>query len=349
MDPVVILLVAIAAVATASLIAFWVMTRDQPPGFARRRVRARRPGGFDDATEVVEPPAFLSVDEVAYRIGVLDAPAPAPFIEATASVADAVGVAAAARAAAAGHAKARASAGRAVVSTSVVAEGSGSGRGDVVRPAAPMATRERLVRDAGIALIVLTVVGLVAFFVLPHGPTVRPSGSANSVVRAGGSPRPSSAQTSPSATDQTGIAAFTVTPEPSTAEVTAARVGATAKPAVRFQDTSTAVHYGGPWTTSSNAGALGGSHRYTSAAGASVTFTRSMRDISWMATRTRTSGTAQVWIDGSLAATVNLRAGSTLYRQSVFHRDFGAVGTHTIEIRSLGGGRVYFDAFAILQ
>ena len=83
--------------------------------------------------------------------------------------------------------------------------------------------------------------------------------------------------------------------------------------------------------------------------GASVTFTRSMRDISWMATRTRTSGTAQVWIDGSLAATVNLRAGSTLYRQSVFHRDFGAVGTHTIEIRSLGGGRVYFDAFAILQ
>ena len=42
--------------------------------------------------------------------------------------------------------------------------------------------------------------------------------------------------------------------------------GPTFKP-VRYQNTSSAVHYVGPWTTSSNASALGGSHRYTSTSG----------------------------------------------------------------------------------
>ncbi len=118
--------------------------------------------------------------------------------------------------------------------------------------------------------------------------------------------------------------------------------------AARLQNTSSSAHYLGPWTTSSSASALGGSHRYTSTVGASVSFTGSMRNIAWMATKTTSSGSAQVWIDGSLAATINLRATKTLYKQLVYHRDFGALGTHTIEIRSLGGGRVYFDAFAVL-
>jgi hypothetical protein len=50
-----------------------------------------------------------------------------------------------------------------------------------------------------------------------------------------------------------------------------------------------------------------------------------------------------------LAATINLHASSTLYKQLVYHRDFGALGTHSIEIRSLGGGRIYFDAVALLR
>jgi hypothetical protein len=74
-----------------------------------------------------------------------------------------------------------------------------------------------------------------------------------------------------------------------------------------------------------------------------------MRDIGWIATKTTTSGSAEVWIDGSLAATVNLRATSTGYKKLVFARHFATLGTHTIEIRSLGGGRVYFDAFAVLR
>ena len=30
-------------------------------------------------------------------------------------------------------------------------------------------------------------------------------------------------------------------------------------------------------------------------------------------------------------------------------RHFATVGTHTVEIRSLGGGRVYLDAFVVLR
>jgi hypothetical protein len=118
---------------------------------------------------------------------------------------------------------------------------------------------------------------------------------------------------------------------------------------VRSQNTSSTVHYVGSWKTSSNASALGGSHAYTGTAGASVSYTGSLRNIAWIATKTSTSGSAQVWVDGVLAATINLRASSTGYKKLVYHRDFGTLGTHRIEIRSIGGGRVYFDALTILR
>jgi hypothetical protein len=80
-----------------------------------------------------------------------------------------------------------------------------------------------------------------------------------------------------------------------------------------------------------------------------VTYTGSLRNVAWIATRTTTSGSAQVWIDGVLAATLNLRSSSTGYKKLVSHRDFTTLATHTIQIRSVGGGRVYFDALTVLR
>jgi hypothetical protein len=122
--------------------------------------------------------------------------------------------------------------------------------------------------------------------------------------------------------------------------------GPTFKPG-RAQNTSSSVHYTGTWVTSSNGSALGGSHRYATSAAARVTFSTTTRDIAWVATRTSTSGSAQVWIDGVLAATVNLHALATTYRQLVFARHFTTLGSHTIELRPAGGGRVYLDAFLV--
>jgi hypothetical protein len=122
--------------------------------------------------------------------------------------------------------------------------------------------------------------------------------------------------------------------------------GPTFKPA-RAQNTSSSVHYSGTWVTSINSSALGGSHRYATSTGARVTFSTTTRDIAWVTTRTSTSGSAQVWIDGVFAATVNLHASSTTYRQLVFARHFTTLGSHTIELRPAGGGRVYLDAFLV--
>ena len=77
--------------------------------------------------------------------------------------------------------------------------------------------------------------------------------------------------------------------------------------------------------------------------------TRSARDVAWVATKTATSGSAQVWIDGILVATVNLRSSSSQYRQLVFHRHFSTLGTHRFEIRPIGTGRVDLDAFLLFR
>jgi hypothetical protein len=118
---------------------------------------------------------------------------------------------------------------------------------------------------------------------------------------------------------------------------------------VRYENTSSSVTYVGSWTAASTPSALGGSHRYSSSAAARVSITQNVRDFAWVATRTRTSGSAQVWIDGVLTATINTRWATTKYRQLIFAHRFSTLGTHTIEIRPLGGRLVYFDAFLALR
>ena len=112
--------------------------------------------------------------------------------------------------------------------------------------------------------------------------------------------------------------------------------GPTFKPG-RIQQNSTSVVYVGPWATVSTASALGGSHRYASSLSARASLTRSTRDFALVMTKTSTSGMAEVRIDGVLAATINLHSTSTVYRQVVFSKHFGSLGTHTIEVRPIGG------------
>ena len=109
-----------------------------------------------------------------------------------------------------------------------------------------------------------------------------------------------------------------------------------------------AVHYAGSWTTTKvrvrSAEATLHEH-----AGASVTYTGSLRNVAWIATKTTTSGSAQVWIDGVLAATINTRSSSTRYKQARLPPGLHTLGTHTIQIRSIGGGRIYLDALTVLR
>ncbi len=70
-------------------------------------------------------------------------------------------------------------------------------------------------------------------------------------------------------------------------------------------------------------------------------------DVGWIATRYTSSGKAEVYIDGTLVRIVDLDRSTTGYRKLVFSRHFATLGSHTLEIRPVGDGRVDIDGFVV--
>ncbi len=91
-------------------------------------------------------------------------------------------------------------------------------------------------------------------------------------------------------------------------------------------------------------GALGGAVKYTPTLGKKVAFGYTVYDVALVMTKTASSGSADIYIDGVLATRINLRASKTTYRQLVYTKHFTTLGAHTIEIRPIGTGRVDIDA-----
>lgn len=115
------------------------------------------------------------------------------------------------------------------------------------------------------------------------------------------------------------------------------------------QETSSLATYTGSWTASKNTKMSGGGGRYTSSSTRRFTFVFTGRNVAWVATKTTSSGRAQVFIDGVYQRTVNLDAGATTYRQIVFSKHYPTKGPHTMEIRPLGDGRVDVDAIVVVR
>ena len=51
----------------------------------------------------------------------------------------------------------------------------------------------------------------------------------------------------------------------------------------------------------------------------------------------------------AMVRTINLHSTSISFRQLVFQHHFTTLATHKIEIRPIGGGRVYLDAFLLYR
>jgi len=117
---------------------------------------------------------------------------------------------------------------------------------------------------------------------------------------------------------------------------------------LRTQETSSAVTYGGAWTSVSNSSASGGSYRYATAAGAWASYTFTGSSIAWVAITSTSGGSADVFIDGVLKTTIELSASTTGWRRVVYAYDWSSQGSHTIKVVANGDGRVYLDAFARL-
>jgi hypothetical protein len=199
MAPEVIILIVVAGV-VIGLVGLSITRRRAPvntapiPNEAPATVEPPQPGAVDGALDVVdrsigmyvlrrltgrptsgkpptsdEPAVALSADEVAYRIGVAGTGHPVT------------------------HAPSQPTSPLVGGPPIAVVPGGSRRAAGPARPTtqgAPVAPRERLVRDSGVALLALVAVGLIAVLFWPHGPTGEPEGSFNVVDRAVVTPSP---------------------------------------------------------------------------------------------------------------------------------------------------------------
>lgn len=140
---------------------------------------------------------------------------------------------------------------------------------------------------------------------------------------------------------------FEVRARDNAGNVSAWKVGPTLRPALA-QQSSSAVTYGGSTKTTTYSAYSGGSERYLVTAGSWASYTTLARSLSFVTTKGSSRGSAKIYIDGTLVATVNLNASTTTYRFTAYAKTWSSVGTHTIKIVSTGS-RVDIDAFGVIR
>jgi hypothetical protein len=116
----------------------------------------------------------------------------------------------------------------------------------------------------------------------------------------------------------------------------------------RLSETSTKVKYGGSWPISKATAFLGGQAKAASKVGAKASTTFTGRTIAWVASTGPTRGKAEVLVNGTKVATVDLYSASGAYRKVVWVGSYTTASPRTVSIRVLGTSghpRVDLDAF----
>jgi hypothetical protein len=119
-----------------------------------------------------------------------------------------------------------------------------------------------------------------------------------------------------------------------------------------FQDGNANIRYAGGWTPGNAPLAFGNTIHTTTHKGASATLNFTGRQVAYVATRRANRGTAQVYIDGTLVANVNLHSATQMHRRIVFARSWPTDGSHTIKIvcaGTAGHATVDLDAFLTIR
>jgi subtilisin family serine protease len=116
------------------------------------------------------------------------------------------------------------------------------------------------------------------------------------------------------------------------------------------QETAPAIVYAGSWTTSLLNGALGGSVRSASAAGATATasLAAGTQAFGVVFARTPGSGKVEVWLDGSKRATFDLYAASVQPRWLAFGASVDPLTAHAVMVKVLGQKRPASGGLAVL-
>ncbi len=116
-----------------------------------------------------------------------------------------------------------------------------------------------------------------------------------------------------------------------------------------ISDKNTAIKYAKKWYTFSAPTYLGTSAHATSVTSATATYTFTGKQIGWLSRTGPTQGTARVYINNTLVATVNLAAATQKDKQLVFSRAYTTTATRTIKIVVFGGKRVTLDQLFVIK
>ncbi|MGW4824202.1 peptidoglycan recognition protein family protein [Streptomyces sp. NPDC004227] len=98
----------------------------------------------------------------------------------------------------------------------------------------------------------------------------------------------------------------------------------------------TAATKTGTWTSKSSTGYLGGNSFTSSTKNASLSWTFTGRSVAWLVSRASTSGQADIYIDGTKTATVDLKSATTKYRDAIWAKTWPTSAKHTIKIVVVG-------------
>lgn len=92
----------------------------------------------------------------------------------------------------------------------------------------------------------------------------------------------------------------------------------------------------GKWSKAAGGSHLGRAALASSAKNASLSWTFTGRSVALLAMKSKTSGKMHVYLDGKKAGTVNLKSGTTAYRQAVWTKSWSNAKKHTVKIVVVG-------------
>jgi hypothetical protein len=122
--------------------------------------------------------------------------------------------------------------------------------------------------------------------------------------------------------------------------------------AISYNELNAVIKYSGTWYYATAPTYIGQHAKYATAAGASATATIIGNRVGWLGRKGPTSGTAKVYVDGVLKATINMYAATTQIRQLLFTYSWSAIGTHKLKIvvsGTAGHPRVTLDQILVLR
>jgi hypothetical protein len=116
---------------------------------------------------------------------------------------------------------------------------------------------------------------------------------------------------------------------------------------VPYDDRSASVSFAPGWSHTSASGRFLGTVTSTSSANMTMTIKTTARAFLLIGDKCGACGDLKVYVDGALKATVHTHNAATAVRQVLYKKTFTGTKSHTLKIKTAGGGKVVIDAVGV--